>query len=160
MSIAENEKIWVVLHSADVFGPVSATEIKMAFREQKLNTASFVWKKGWTAWKSVTEIPLFKVELKDSAGSQTAPAPTLPVPSPENFESIITPVVSTSDLSVSHSKWDARRLAWVGGWYVLAGPVGAVVSAVVTSNSVEERRSKERADRLSNAEFIPIKNKL
>ena len=159
MSIAENEKIWVTLHCEDVFGPVSATEIRLAFREQKLNSDTFVWKKGWNAWKSVTEIPLFKIELKGNSASKPPPAPSLRVPSLENFESIITPVVSASDLSVSHTNWDARRLAWVGGSYLLAGPLGAVVSTVLTNGSVEERRSRERTERLSNADFIPDKNK-
>lgn len=141
MSLNESEKSWVVARGADVFGPVSAIEIKMALRDASSAPTHF-WRRGWTAWKSAHEIPLFKSELK---GSVMPPKESeLPVPDSDSFEATIVPLLSAKDLRVEDSAWDCRRMMWVAGAYAFAGPLGGVVAVLATKGGAEERAQARR----------------
>ena len=153
MSINENEKVWVASHSNEAFGPLTATEIKQALNEKKLHNEDFVWKKGWSQWKTVKDIPLFNYEAKTSIGATIADF-NLPVPEVANFESITTPLLSGADLN-SFNDWNAKRLTIVGASYFFAGPLGAVVAGVLTHTGETTRNKIEKNDN----SYVQEKNK-
>jgi len=159
MSLAESEKSWVVYSKENIFGPVSALEIKDALRQNKVWSSDHVWKSGWESWKVISSIPVFAFE----SGRQTSPPvsapPNIPVPSPEEFKSVITPLVSGADLNSPSSNWDGRRLAWVGAGYIVAGPAGAVVATLLTSQGPKKRRQEKFEEIQKDSSYINEKNK-
>lgn len=153
MNLSESEKNWLVYFDGSPFGPVSAVEIKKGLQDKKINADDVAIKKGGSKWRHLKDIPLFAYVAQRSPGN-SAQIPELPVPSLEEFTTKITPMVSTAEL-VGASNWSGRRLAIVGGSFVLLGGVGAVAAGVLTSKKDSEKR--EENARLS--EFIHDKNK-
>lgn len=152
MSIAENEKVWVAHFDDNAYGPLSALEIKQALNEGKMKNDDCIWKKGWSSWKQPKTVPMFAFESK-KAGGNDREISDLPVPSAEDFESIITPKVSAGELSTVKN-WDAKRLAIVGGAYLLAGPGVALIAGGLTS------KAKDRTEELHrDQQYIDPKNK-
>jgi len=159
MSLAESEKSWVVYSKENIFGPVSALEIKAALRDSKVWNSDYVWKAGWESWKAISSIPIFTFESARQTSVPLSSPPNIPVPSPEEFKSVITPLVSAADLKTSSSNWDGRRLAWVGAGYVVAGPTGAVVATLLTSKGPKKRRQEKQEEIQTDSSFINQKNK-
>ena len=151
MSIAESEKIWVAYCDPEFYGPLSAVEIKQFMREQKIKDDDCLWKKGWSQWKQPKSIPMFAYECKQSIGNNR-PLVEISVPNPEDFKKIITPKVSSSDIETG-MRWDAKRIAIVGGSTMLFGVAGAIVSGSLTKNRVKDNEI-QKAEK-----FINEKNK-
>jgi hypothetical protein len=152
MNISENEKDWLVYFDGAPCGPVSAVEIKKGLGDNKLNADDGVIKKGGSDWKKIKNIPLFFYDAKKHPGTNN-PLPDLPVPSIEEFNSVITPLIGTTDLKKADN-WSRRRLAIVGGSWVLLGAVGGIAAAVLTSKNNTKRQKEDSRV----AEFIDKKN--
>lgn len=152
MSVSENEKVWVISFGGNVYGPVSAMEIKHGLLEHEIKSDNGLWRKGWSSWKRVQDIPLFQFECSKSPGQDSA-APDLPIPSAEDFQSILSPQLSSRDVCTSVD-WTKKRLAIVGASYVLAGPVGAVAAAVLTRRGAADKELTQSKD----ASYIASKN--
>ena len=152
MSISENEKLWVICFGGNVYGPVSAMEIKHGLLEHKIKSDDGLWRKGWSTWKRVQDIPLFSFQCSKSPGRDD-PAPELPIPSADEFQSILTPQLSSKDVS-TNVDWTKKRLAIVGASYVVAGPVGAVAAAVLTRRKATDKKSIQ----IEDASYIASKN--
>ena len=159
MSLAESEKSWVVYSKENIFGPVSALEIKAALRDNKIWNSDYVWKPDWENWKAISSIPIFTFESAQQTTVPLSSPPNIPVPSPEEFKSVITPLVSGADLNSPSSNWDGRRLAWVGAGYIVAGPVGAVVATLLTSQGPKKRRQEKFEEIQKDSSYINEKNK-
>jgi hypothetical protein len=144
MSVAENEKIWVVFFGGNVYGPVSAMEIKYGLLDNKIKADDGLWKKGWNVWKRVQDIPLFAYQCSKSPG-RDEPAPELPIPSAEDFQSVLTPQLSSKDVSTTVN-WSKKRLAIIGASYVIAGPVVAVAATVLTRQGSAKREAIQTKD--------------
>lgn len=153
MSLAESEKVWVAFCDPDLFGPLSAIEIKTYLTEAKLKDDDCLWKKGWNKWKQPKDIPLFAYECKKSIGTGKS-IPEIPIPDPEEFKKIITPKISASELDNS-TNWDAKRIAIVTSSALLAGIPGAIVAGVLSKKS--QKRKEEEQKKASN--YIDNKNK-
>ncbi len=153
MSIAENEKTWVAYCDDSAYGPLSALEIKQALLDEKLKDDDCVWKKGWSKWKQLKDIPIYSFESKKSPGSGR-PIPDIAVPDPKEFESVISPKVSTKELDTSNN-WDARRIAIVGGALCLGGVPSAAIAGVLTSKN----KDKKQAELDKNEKYIAPKNR-
>ena len=152
MGISDSEKIWVVCTGEEAYGPLSAVEIKKALLDNELKGDDSVWKKSSSKWKLIKEIPLYSYESKKSPGSGKS-VTELSVPKAEDFEVIINPKLTTSDLKAD-AKWNARRLAIVGGSLCLFGVAGAAVAGVWTSKNDSEKRD----DLQRKKEYIANKN--
>ncbi len=142
MNLSENEKNWLVFFDEALRGPISAVEIKKGLSEKKLNADDSVIKKGSMAWKRIKQIPLFAHDAKKSPGTGCAMPADLPIPSTEEFNAVITPLITTSDLK-KPDNWSKRRLAIVGGTWVLLGGVGGVAAAVMTSKTEDKKRQED-----------------
>ena len=140
MSISESEKTWVIYYENDAYGPLSAIEIKKAFQENKLKSDDCVWKKGWKRWKQFENIPAYAFECKKSPGNGKE-IPELPIPDAKDFESIISPNVTSQDL-YTESNWDARRLAIVGGSFLIGGVAGAAIAGGLTAKNKDKELEK------------------
>jgi hypothetical protein len=152
MSVAENEKVWVAYFDESAYGPLSSIELKRALVEGKLKNDDCIWKKGWSNWKQPKDIPLFAFESQKAGGSERE-IPDIPVPRAEDFESIISPKVSAEELDTTKN-WDSKRLAIVGGAYLLGGPGGALLAGGLTS------KKKERQEMLAKDQnYINPQNK-
>ena len=152
MTVAENEKIWVAYSNDDTYGPLSAVEIKQALLHGKLKGDDCVWKRGWSNWKQPKDIPVFAFESKKSPGSNRS-IPDIPLPDPDQFDSLITPKVSETELDISKN-WDAKRISIVAGSGLLAGVPGAAIAGILTSKS--KAKKEEEAQR--NKSYIDPKN--
>lgn len=144
MSVAESEKVWVVHFGGETYGPVSAVEIKQGLLDQTIRSDDGLWKKGWSGWKRFQDIPLFAFQCKQSPG-QDRPSPELPVPSAEDFQSVLTPQMTSKDVSTTVN-WSKKRLAIVGASYMVAGPIGAVAAGVITRTGKKQREATETKD--------------
>lgn len=150
MSIAENEKLWVAYCDEGAYGPFSAVEVKRAITESKLYGDDCIWKKGWTKWKQIKDIPLYAYESKKNPGTGKE-IPDIPVPDAKKFESIISPKVSTKELDTG-SAWDTKRLTIVGTSFVLGGIIGAGIATGITTTNEKKRLAENKI-------YIPKNNK-
>ena len=145
MSVFESELVWVVCKNDQAFGPLCATEIKTAISNRELAGDDPVWKKGWSSWKLLKDIPFFTYECQFSPGEGRA-LPEIEVPDEEQFKSVVAPMLSVKDVQTG-SDWTAKRIAVVSGAALLFGPIGAVGAAVMTKKSTASRLAEEEKDR-------------
>ncbi len=151
--ISNEEKLWVLYRDETYFGPLSATEIKTGLMSDRIHSNSPIWKKGWSKWKIVKAIPLFKLESSKAKELLDIVLDDLPIPKIEDFTFKIDPKVSSSDLSTM-SVWDGKRVAIVSGSFLLAGPLGGLAAGVLT------RRGKAiKVELEENKQYISDKNK-
>ena len=129
MSLAENEKRWVVLCGDEIFGLVTAYEIKRAMHEGTIWADDCVWKKGWTQWKLLKDVPIFSYECAKSA-ERGRGIPDVPVPGTEDFKNILTPQVSPEDLRTS-KRLGGIRAAFIVGSSILWGTPGAAFASCI-----------------------------
>lgn len=144
MNAHENEKVWVVCKNSEIFGPMSAVEIKGGLTNKELQGDDPVWRKGWTAWKRLQDIPMFAYECKQSPGANRA-LPEITIPDVDHFSSVILPKVSANEIR-THVNWSARRIAVVSGAAVVFGPLGAFSAAVLTAPSAKTQRDQQERD--------------
>lgn len=152
MSVHESEKVWLACINSEIYGPMSAIEIRGALSDRRLRSDDPVLKKGWTNWKRLQDIPLFAYGCTQSPGLNR-PLPELAVPDADQFSSLIIPKVSSHEID-THKNWSARRIAVVSGAAIVFGPIGALGATVLTKPSSQARREQKERDQ----GFIDPKN--
>lgn len=144
MTAHESERVWLLCKNSEIFGPMSAVEIKGALTQRQLQSDDPVWKKGWLAWKRLQDIPMFTFECKQSRGADR-PLPEIAIPDVDHFSSVIVPKVSAREIDIQ-TNWSARRIAVVSGAAVVFGPLGALGATLLSAPSTEARREQQERD--------------
>jgi len=144
MSAHESEKVWLACRNSEIYGPMSAIEIKGALSDKELCSDDPIWKKGWTTWKRLQDIPMFAYECRQSPGSDRA-LPELQIPDASQYSSVIVPRVSATEID-THENWSTRRIAVVSGAALVFGPIGALGATILTTPSAKARREQQERD--------------
>ena len=135
MSIDEDRKEWVVLSPSEMFGLVSAFEIKLGLRNGALRDDDCVWRKKWPSWKRIKDIPLFIYECRHARGADR-PVAALPVPGMEEFKHVVAPSVSPNELCVACGFPGLRAVFLVGSLLVGGIPGAKFASCIANRKNI------------------------
>ncbi len=148
MSLAEHEKKWIVASNSQIFGPVSAYEIKCSMRDGEITADDCVWRKGWPQWRHIEDIPIFSYACPPRTDEKKN-IPDIPVPGSQEYQCILTPRISPDQLRTAnyHSGW---HVALVIGASLVGGAPGAAFARCIA------QRGKTVCTVLQDLEFIAL----